>query len=44
MEFPSLVPRPRSAFHCLKYRKAGEGLVSFPYVSDIRIEGMVERV
>ena len=26
---PSLVPRPRPAFHCLQYRKAGEGLVYF---------------
>ena len=26
---PSLVPRPRPAFHRLQYRKAGEGLVSF---------------
>ena len=45
----SLIPRPRPAFHHLqyteKYRKAGEGLVSFlTYVSDIRIEWMVERI
>ena len=39
----SLVPRPSPAFRCLKFGKAGEGLVSF-LTSDVRIERMVESV